>query len=160
MAVLFSLAVVGALRWPPEIVNLYPAMASDPHISIRLDGNETSVEFPSEGITASAFVEDLGDRRYRLLSVPPFAESASFLDIIEAETAADGKLRFQRVVERSGWRVFDFMLSREFIASGKLEPILAKADEIGAHWERVFGGVLFICVPPEIAWNPTAELTG
>ena len=135
-------------------------MASDPHISIRVNANETSVEFPTEGITISAAVESLGDQRYRFRSVPLFVESASFMDIIEADAAIDGKLTFQQVVERSGWRVFDFILSREFIASGKLEPVLARADGYGAYWERVFGGVLYICVPPEVAWNPTAELAG
>jgi hypothetical protein len=135
-------------------------MADDPHINIQFDRCDTNIEFPSEGTTVSATVEALGGKRYRLRSAALLVESASFMDVIEADEAADGNLTFQRVVERSGWQVFDFMVSREFVASGKLEPILARAVDLGGHWERVFGGMLFICVPPGIAWNPTAELTG
>ena len=133
-------------------------MASDPHVSVKLAGAETSIEFPSEGLTTSVAVTAMGPRLYRLDTVPLFAESASFLDIVEADLQEDGKLTFRRVVQRSGWRVFDFILPRELIDSDKLSKVLAHADNLGAHWERVFGGVLFVCVPPEVAWDPTPEL--
>ncbi len=135
-------------------------MPSDPHISIQMGGKDTVVEFPSEGIATSAVVEALGGGQFRFRTVPLFVESASFLDIIEADVAADGTLIFKRVLKPSGWRVFSFVLSRDFISCGKLKPVLARAEQLGAYWERVFGGVLFVCVPPEVAWDPSAELAG
>jgi hypothetical protein len=134
-------------------------MTSDPHISIQ-HGDETSIEFPSEGVTTSACVAALGDGLYLIGSVPLFVESACFMDIIEADATIDGKLIFKRVAQQSTWRVFEFMLSREIIASGRLEDVLAHADDLGARWERVFGGMLYICVPPDLAWDPTPELVG
>jgi hypothetical protein len=135
-------------------------MESKPHISVRLDGEETSIEFPAEGVTTSAAVSAVGNNLYRLDSVPLFVASATFADIIEAEQLPEGRLRFTRVSEKSGWQVFNFVVPRELIDSNKLAMVLAHADRLGAHWERVFGGLLFICVPPGVDWNPTCELKG
>jgi hypothetical protein len=135
-------------------------MADDPHITVKLDGDATSIEFPTEGLTASATVTRIGERLYRLDSVPMFTELAAFGDVIEAEPIADAIIRFRRVVTPSNWRVFDFVLPRETVEGETLKQVLARAERVGAHWERVFGGVLYICVPPEVDWDPTTGLAG
>jgi len=85
--------------------NGYPAMADDPHITVKLDGDATSIEFPAEGLTTSATVTQIAERQYRLDSVPLFTELASFGDIIEADPVADGAIRFAESRRR---RIGDF----------------------------------------------------
>jgi hypothetical protein len=134
-------------------------MATDPHIEASFDG-ETLIELPAEGVTTSATVTMVAEGLYRVDSVPVMIESVKFRDVIEADDV-DGKvLRFCRVVEKSDWRVFDFLLAREAIESEKISTVLRRVEQIGGHWERVFGGCLFICLPPEVAWNPTADVVG
>jgi hypothetical protein len=134
-------------------------MEQDIKFSVEMRGErETPIEFPAERTTTTAAVTLVGDGRYRLDTMPLFVEGATFGDVIEADLQSDGKLVFRRVVERSQWRVFGVALTKETIGSDRLAKVLAKAEELGAHWERVFGGLLFICVPPEIDWDPTKEL--
>lgn len=133
-------------------------MATDPHVETFFDG-ETSIEFPAEGVTASATVTRVGEKLYRLETVPVMVESANFRDVIEAEVVESG-LRFRRVAEKSNWRVFDFLLARDAIESERINGVLRRVEQIGGHWERVFGGCLFICLGPEVEWNPTADVVG
>ena len=135
-------------------------MADDPHITVKLEGDATSIEFPAEGLTTSATVTQIAPRLYRLDSVPLFTELASFGDVIEADRIADDAIRFCRVTKPSHWRVFDFLLPKATVEGEKLKNVLAHAEQVGAHWELVFGDVVYICVPPEVDWDPTAELAG
>src|SRR4051812_29416105 len=104
------------------------------------------VEFPAEGVTASVPLTPVGDGLYRLDGVPLFAESASFGDVIEAEPAACGRLRFVRVAVMGGWRTFDFILTPHKIDSEWGLSLLAELETRGGHWERVFGGLLLVCI--------------
>lgn len=135
-------------------------MQSNPPTSAGPQTVERTIEFPSEGITLTANVTRIGPRLYRLDSVPLLTKSASFKDVIWADASSDGKLIFKRIAQRSGWRVFEFNMSAPFMAGEKLTRIKSRAQSLGAHWEQVFGGVLYICVPPNIDWNPTADMTG
>src|SRR4051812_18808129 len=132
-------------------------MSTHPHVECSFDG-ETSIEFPAEGVTASATVTMVGAGLYRLDTVPVMVESAKFRDIIEAEDIDGKTLRFLRVAQQSNWRVFDFLLAREAIESAEISRVLRRVEEVGGRWERVFGGCLFICLPPEVDWNPTADV--
>ncbi len=134
-------------------------MATDPHLAISFDG-ETSIEFPAEGMTASATVTKVGVALYRLDSVPVMVDSVKFRDVIEADEVDGKTLRFRRVAQKSDWRVFDFLLARDDRESEKINRVLRRVEQLGGHWERVFGGCLFICLPPEVDWNPTADVVG
>ncbi|GEM_PF-385928 len=137
----------------------YPTMATDPHVETSFDG-ETSIEFPAEGVTTSVTLTKVGPALYRLDSVPLMVESVKFRDIVEADDMDGKKLRFRRVVQESNWRVFDFLLSKEDRDSEKIDRVLRRVERIGGHWERVLGGYLLICLPPEVDWNPTADVVG
>jgi hypothetical protein len=130
----------------------YPTMAADPPI-------ETSIVYPSEGVTESATVTKLGAGLYRLESVSMAVESVKFRDIIEADEVGP-TLRFRRVAQKSDWRVFDFLLAKDARESEKINRVLERVEKVGGHWERIFGGCLFICLPPEVDWNPTADVVG
>jgi hypothetical protein len=127
-------------------------MATDPPI-------ETSILYPSEGVTESATVTKVGARLYRLESVSAVVDSVNFRDIIEADE--DGPtLRFRRVAKKSDWRVFDFLLAKDARESDQMKRVLERVEKVGGHWERIFGGCLFICLPPEVNWDPTADVAG
>jgi hypothetical protein len=135
------------------------SMATDPQVRIAFDG-ETSIEFPAEGVTASATVTKVGEKLYRLDSVPVMVESVKFRDIIEADEIDGKALRFRRVAQKSDWRVFDFLLANADRESDKIHRVLRRVEQVGGHWERVFGGCLFICLPPNVDWNPTTDVVG
>ncbi|HYE18593.1 MAG TPA: DUF4265 domain-containing protein [Tepidisphaeraceae bacterium] len=131
---------------------------SDVAVEVQVGDGEAAIEFPAEGLTTSCPVTPVGSGLYRLDGVPIGAESASYNDVIEAEALGRGKLRFRRVAQASGWRVYDYVLPRGWLDSGSGKQYLADLDARGARWERVFGGMLFVCVPPELAFDPTASI--
>ncbi|HVS72722.1 MAG TPA: hypothetical protein VHQ47_15810 [Phycisphaerae bacterium] len=133
-------------------------MAVDAHVEVSFDG-ETMIEFPSERVTASALVTRVGEDLYRLEAVP-MVESAGFRNLIEADRVDEKKLRFRRVVQKPNWRVFDLLLARGSFESEKIQKVLRHVEEVGGHWERVFGGLLFICLSPDVAWDPTVDVIG
>jgi len=123
---------------------------------------ESLVEFPAEGVTVSVPLTPVGDRMYRLDRVPVFAESASFGDVIEAEPGEGGRLRFVRIAEPGGWRTFNYILPAHKIDGEWGQTLLAEVTSRGGHWERVFGGLLFVCVPPgvDLDLSPWMETAG
>lgn len=131
-------------------------MASDVQLKVFLSGEENFlIEFPDEAITVSVPYTRVGVGRFRLDGVPLGVEAAGFKDVIEAEPAEGGRLRFRRVVEPSGWRTHEFILPAPRIDSEWGQSLLRELDAHGAHWERVFGGLLFICIPPGLDLDPT-----
>lgn len=127
--------------------------------SIQFAGdNETSVEFPEEQITVTLELAQVGPQLFRISSVPIMVEAVSFGDVIEAETSADGGLRFVRVAEAGGWRTYDFMLTAELIGSERITTIQERVLSLGGHWERVFGGILLLCLPPTTDYDPTEDI--
>lgn len=134
-------------------------MADSIPVSIQFAGdNETSVEFPDEQMSVTLELTQLATRLFRIDSVPVMVEAASFGDIIEAEPATDGGLRFVRVAEAGAWRTYDFMLSADLIESQRVTAIQDRVLSLGGHWERVFGGILFLCLPPTTDYDPTEDI--
>ena len=126
-------------------------MADDVQLTMRFAGEEDSlVEFPAEGLTVSVPYTRVGEGLYRLDGVPVGVESAGYRDIIEAEVTEVGRLRFRRVAERSGWRTYDYILPPGRIDGEWGQLLLRELEARGGHWERVFGGLLFICLPPDL----------
>lgn len=127
-------------------------------VEFSAGADETAIEFSDEGLTTSCPVTRVGEGLYRLDGVPIGSESAAFGDVIEAEVVGGGRLRFRRVAQASGWRVYDFILPGAWLDGDRGKRFLAELDDMGAHWERVFGGMLFICVPSERASDPTPTI--
>ena len=123
-------------------------------VTVQFGADEPLVEFPAEGVTVSVPLTPVGDRLYRLDGVPVFAESAGFGDVIEAEPGDGGRLRFVRVAEPGGWRTFDYMLLAYRLDGAWAQSLLAELSARGGHWERVFGGLLFVCLPPGLDLDP------
>jgi hypothetical protein len=130
-------------------------MEDEVGVTVRFGSEEPMIEFPAERVTVSVPVTPLGDSLYRLDGVPVLAESASFGDVIETKLVGEGRLRFVRVIRPGGWKTFDYVLSPNQIDSEWGQSLLAKLTEIGGHWERVFRGLLFVCIPPGLEFDPT-----
>lgn len=133
-------------------------MANELQVTSQFDDDETHIEYPDEGITETAEVTAMGDRLYRLDTVPVFVESVRFGDIIEAELLPSGVLRFCRVAHASTWQIYDFLLSEACFESPKFASLTDRVTELRGHWERVFGGMLFICLPSNVDWDPTPDI--
>ena len=99
------------------------------------------------GDSESALVTRLGANRYRLEENLLLGE-ATYHDILEAEAQADGALRYLRVVEPSGLKTESWILPPTLIESPYLTKLLERVDAAGGRWERIYGGVLFVSVPP------------
>ena len=102
------------------------------------------------GDSESALVTPLGANRYRLEENLLLGE-ATYHDILEAEAQADGTLRYLRVAEPSGLKTESWILSKTLIESPDLTKLLERVDAAGGRWERVYGGVLIVSVPPTSA---------
>ncbi len=97
----------------------------------------------------------VGENLYRLEAAPILVEGAGFRDVVEAEPVGDGRLKVRRVVERSGWRTFTFILPPWKIDREWGQFLLRQLEELGGHWERVLGGLLLVCIPPGVDLDPT-----
>ena len=126
---------------------------------VTFNGDNTQVEFPDEEVTVDLAVTRVGKGLYRLDNVPFFVEAAGFGDVIEADRLVNGVLRFRRVVEKSKWKIYDYIMSQEGIASPAVKRVMERVTEVGGHWENVFGGCLVICLPSDCDYNPETDLT-
>jgi hypothetical protein len=73
------------------------------------------IYFSGEGVTVEPQVAPEG-RFFRLLQQPPFIQSATIYDLIEVREEKNDEVyevSFVRVVEASGWRTFQTLLSEE-----------------------------------------------
>jgi hypothetical protein len=111
------------------------------------------------GCEETVSVTPLGDNLYRLDLPPFFVEmDLSVGDIIEVETQANGALHFCRIVARSGWRQWSWILRKDTFESA---PFLAFQQAIKAQngvWERVLGGVFVVYLPPDADFDPDTAL--
>jgi hypothetical protein len=82
-------------------------------------------------------------------------ECASFGDVIEAIPSDGGRLRFVRIAEPGGWRTFEYLLPAAKIEGESGKRLLRELEARGGRWERVFGGVLFVSIPPGLDLDPT-----
>src|SRR5207245_798433 len=114
-------------------------MGDDVAVTVQFGAEEPLVEFPAESVKVSVPVTPVGERLYQLDGVPVLAESASFGDVIEAEPAEGGRLRFVRVAEPGGWQTFVYILPAYKIDSAWGQSLLSELVARGGHWERVFG---------------------
>jgi hypothetical protein len=121
---------------------------------------EVNMEFPEEGTGEGVTVTRLGKDRYRIESPILMSENVTVGDIIEAIEVKNGELEYRRVLEESRWNVFEFAIEESLIETDGLKRILEQVNSVGGHWDRLFGGVLVICLPPDAAYDPSEAISG
>jgi hypothetical protein len=104
-------------------------------------------------------LEPLKGNLYRLGTTPLTDDGGIYLgDIIEAEMQENGVLRYLRVVEASPLRHWSWLLSEKVGASAAFEAFRETIEKQGGIWERYFGGILFIHLPPGTPLDPQEEM--
>jgi hypothetical protein len=76
-------------------------------------------------------------------------EEVFYHDVITTELQADGTVRFVRVLTPSGLTTECWILSQPVLESPALYALLENVMAVGGNWERIFGGVLFLHLPPQ-----------
>ncbi|MGO8786921.1 MAG: hypothetical protein ACLQVL_05995 [Terriglobia bacterium] len=100
-----------------------------------------------DGSSERLLVTPLVPNLYRLEASSVLGE-ASYHDIVETDPQTDGTLRFVRVVTPSGLKTVSWILPKVQIESPALSPLLGRVITVGGFWERIFGGVLLVHLPP------------
>jgi len=103
----------------------------------------------SEGLVVSErlAVTPMGPNLYRMEQSSLWG-GVSCYDVIETEPQSEGTVRFLRVLIPSGLKTVSWLLSRTEAESPALSALLDKVIDVGGHWERIFGGVLVLHLPP------------
>jgi hypothetical protein len=115
-------------------------------IRIRFQGEES--------IEGNYLVTPLAGRHYRLDEATFFAEGADYGDLIELDRNSDGTYSFVRVIAPSAFHRSDFLIPQRLVGSTKLQGLLDAVSAQGGYWDRVFGGVLAIYLPPTSTLDP------
>lgn len=102
-------------------------------------------------------VEPLGDNRFRIHATT-LLEGIDYRDVVEADVVGADTIRIRRVVEKSTWRTLCFVVAPRIVGSEGLTAVLDGVTACGGNWERMWGGCLFVHLPPGVDWDPTDEL--
>jgi hypothetical protein len=110
------------------------------------DSRRRTIRFP-EDFSEDLLVEEVGPDRFLLAETSIFGP-ARYHDVICATALEDGSLLFQSVVERSSFVSGTYLLSEKVCDSVEMKEILSDVLKLGGCWERAFGGLLIINLPP------------
>ena len=110
-----------------------------------------------DGSTEGLLVTPVGPNLFRLEESSLLGE-AFFGDVIEADAEPNGRMRFKRVATPSGMTSVTFIVPKKQSETPEFEAILSRVISAGGHWERVFGGVLFVHLPPSADLNVAREI--
>ena len=100
----------------------------------------------------------LGRGHYRVEETALSETPVFYHDTIEAVWRLGLGLRFRRVVEKSGLRVYRFLCSQEMMGSEALRIFQERVLEHGGYWEGICGGILIIHLPRGSACKPKSEM--
>jgi hypothetical protein len=111
---------------------------------------ELEITFPGDvDVVEMLRATRVDEGTYRLEQSSGFGE-VFYGDVIEVSLLdPTGLSRFVRVVSRSGLKVSTFILTEQILESERLQVLLHRVAAVGGNWERVYGGVLFVHLPPD-----------
>jgi hypothetical protein len=122
------------------------------------DGPGIAVSFPDD-ITEDLSLTHIEGDQYRVEFSSLVADPRVFYgDLIEINPTGDKSADFVRVVKRSGFRVSCRLIGQKTIESPLLQILLDKVMQFGGNWERAFGGVLIVHLPPSADFDVDGEL--
>ena len=126
-------------------------MPEEPTIHLKYEGNGQgrNVIFPngdSESLRVSSISSDL----FRLEDSSLLGH-ACYHDVIRASVRDDGALEMHQIVSPSGLKTQIWVLSLKVLESDDCRELLDYVLSVGGHWERAFGGLLLLHMPPHLA---------
>jgi hypothetical protein len=117
---------------------------------------EIEVIFPEGSETLR--VVSLGENRYRLEDTSFLVGDVFYGDVVELARRPDGATAFVRVISRSGLKITSAILTAAMQESPGLQSVLDRVMALGGNWERAFGGILVVHLPPDAPMDVEAEL--
>ena len=126
--------------------------------SADTDFSDVEMTFDGGESIEQVLVTPLASQQYRLEVSPISGGNLRYHDVIEAESQADGCLRFVRLVEKSPFRTLEYFLPKSVVESQPFQNILESVMTLGGNWEIVFGGIVYLHVPKDTAFDPTDEI--
>jgi hypothetical protein len=100
----------------------------------------------------------IGPNLYRVEETPIISGEVKYFDIIETKKQNDGTLLFKRVVEKSKFRAFGYLIALDVIRSKQFQMFWTKILQEGGYCETVFGGCVFIYLLPDSKIDPESEI--
>lgn len=119
---------------------------------------DVSIEFPKEGLTVGCMVEFLGNDEYQLLEHPLMSESAKYGDIIKGKEKENGKITFIKVLKKSKYKMFGYILSKSLRESNGFIKLIEKLNVLGVYWQQDLGGCFVFFVPKNQKINLKKEI--
>jgi hypothetical protein len=121
---------------------------------------ELEITFPGDiDVVEMLRATRVDDGTYRLEQSSGFGE-VFYGDVIEVLPQPTGATRFVRLISRSGLRVSTLILTEQTLESEDLQVLLDRIVAVGGNWERPYGGVLFVHLPPDADIDLEAEVKG
>jgi Domain of unknown function (DUF4265) len=115
------------------------------------DSSLVKVLFEEDENVETLWAQPVGPGHYRIDNSPFWAYGVSWQDVVEARPDSDGRLRFVRVVTKSGHRTVRLFLKPPADKSPKSQSVLDGLNAIGATYERMNAAYVSIDLDPHIA---------
>lgn len=130
-------------------------------LSLRLafnDGLGIVLSF-ADGITEDIPLAHVEGNQYRVEFSSMLSEPRVFYgDVIEINPTGEGSADFVRVVRRSGFVVSCRVIGQKVVESPLFQGLLDKIMQLDGKYERAFGGVLIVHLPPSADFDIDEEL--
>lgn len=120
---------------------------------------ERDTSFPNGVLIRNFEVSEVGDGLYRLEDHPWMVEGFVYKDTVRAESDSDGGLHIKEVVTPGQWTAHHYTLTRSAVDSDWLNAALKAVVDSGGAWERVFGGLLVLLLPPQCELDPAVLMS-
>ena len=101
---------------------------------------------------------ELAETLIRVDAIPLFLQGVQYKDVLRVKRLEEGSFELVAVAEKSRWRTFNVVLSRDDVEGPVLKQFTSRLSALDCVWELVFGGVLLVAVPPELALDPNEVL--
>ena len=119
------------------------------HIQYNGEDQRTLVLY-ANGDSELLFLTSVGPGLFRLEESSLLGEGY-YHDTIRASVRDDRSLQFHEILSRSGLHTEEWILSKDLIESSEFPVILDWIINVDGNWERAFGGLLLVHVPPYLA---------
>jgi len=115
-----------------------------------------SIYFSTEQCTlVDIDVTAIYENHYRLNEAPTLIEDVGIFDVIETEKIDESKIKFVRVSESADWTTYSWAIPKITAESESLTEALRTVETNGGKWDRVFGGLLNVYIPPGSDYDPS-----
>src|SRR5688500_18052243 len=125
-----------------------------------MEQSTARIYFPKNGITVGTKVAREEGLRLQMLEQPILTEEVAIFDLIEVRQRDSDTLEFVRVIEKSNWRTWFFLLTKEQAHSNAMDQVRRKVEELSGVWALELGGCLSIALPPGTTYDPTSDVDG